>query len=61
MIDNAVLDSEEMSVDLVWGALDLLKQAAITSGDVEVEANARGKMGLVYFKILKMAALQDIA
>jgi len=58
MIDNAVLDSEEMSVDLVWGALDLLKQAAITSGDVEVEANARGKMGLVYFKILKM---EDIA
>jgi len=57
-IDNAVLDSEEMSVDLVWEALDLLKQAAMTSGDVEVEANARGKMGLVYFKILKM---KDIA
>jgi len=58
MINDAILNSEEMSVDFVWGALDLLKQAAITSGDVEVEANARGKMGLVYFKILKM---EDIA
>ena len=58
MVEDALRGREEMSVDLVWDALDMLKQAALVSGDVEVEANARGKMGLIYLNILK---LEDIA
>ena len=45
--EDAVRGREEMSVDLVWEALDMFKQAALVSGDVEVEANARGEMGLI--------------
>jgi len=56
--EDAVQGREEMSVDLVWEALDMFKQAALVCGDVEVEANARGKMGLIYLNILKM---EDIA
>jgi len=58
MVEDALRGREEMSVELVWDALDMLKQAALVSGDVEVEANARGKMGLIYLNILK---LEDIA
>lgn len=58
LVEDALGGREEMSVDLVWQALDMLKQAALISGDVEVEANARGKMGLIYLNILKM---EDIA
>ena len=58
VVDDALLGGEEMSVELVWSALDLYKQAALLSGDVEVEAHARGKTGLVYLNILKM---EDIA
>merc|ERR1719470_441820 len=44
MVEDALRGREEMSVELVWDALDMLKQAALVSGDVEVGANARGKM-----------------
>eukprot|EP00092_Neocalanus_flemingeri_P023234 GFUD01025193.1.p1 GENE.GFUD01025193.1~~GFUD01025193.1.p1 ORF type:complete len:503 (+),score=169.79 GFUD01025193.1:81-1589(+) len=54
VVEDAVRGGEEMSVELVWSALDLYKQAALVSGDVEVEAHARGKTGLVYLNILKM-------
>ena len=55
MFDRAVLGDETLKMEMVWDALDMYKQAIILSAgeEIELEAMARGKIGLIFLKVSK--------
>ena len=56
LIKKAINSDEEISMDLIWNALDKYKHASILcrERDVETEAEINSKIGCVYYDVLKM-------
>jgi len=54
MLEMAVAGDENLRMEMVWDAIDLFRQAIILSAgeEIELEAMARGKIGLIYLKVL---------
>ena len=53
-IASYLMDKKYGETMLVWEALDSLKQAILYCNDEQVKSTAMARMGLMYFKILKM-------
>jgi len=54
MLKMAVAGDENLRMEMVWDAMDLFRQAIILSAgeEIELETMARGKIGLIYLKVL---------
>ena len=57
LIKEALNNDEDISMDLVWDALDRYKHASILckERDLETEAEINSRVGCVYYEVLKMA------
>eukprot|EP01138_Halocafeteria_seosinensis_P012133 gb/GECG01012401.1/.p1 GENE.gb/GECG01012401.1/~~gb/GECG01012401.1/.p1 ORF type:complete len:451 (+),score=65.95 gb/GECG01012401.1/:1-1353(+) len=58
LIEEAIDGSEELNMDAIWGAIDKYMESALLTRelDVEGEATAYSKIGIVYLDILKTEA-----
>jgi len=54
MFRVAVAGDETLKMEMVWDAMDMFKQAIILSAgeEIELEAMAKGKIGIIYLKVL---------